>query len=145
MFNEDNTTEQMIISTLKKNGWEYISADDLDREESDVMVESMVRDALIRLNPEIAEDESRADEIIYKLRTLFLSTNAQNLVTQNEAFKQMVFEKNSYPFGEDGKQVSIDFFGTEINGKLDQNQYVVTNQWVYPKRKAVNVWISFFW
>ena len=95
MFNEDNTTEQMIISTLKKNGWEYISADDLDREESDVMVESMVRDALIRLNPEIAEDESRADEIIYKLRTLFLSTNAQNLVTQNEAFKQMVFEKNS--------------------------------------------------
>lgn len=76
----------MIISTLKKNGWEYISADDLDREESDVMVESMVRDALIRLNPEIAEDESRADEIIYKLRTLFLSTNAQNLVTQNEAF-----------------------------------------------------------
>ena len=90
MFNEDNTTEQMIISTLKKNGWEYISADDLDREESDVMVESMVRDALIRLNPEIAEDESRADEIIYKLRTLFLSTNPQNLVTQNEVFKQMV-------------------------------------------------------
>ncbi len=53
----------------------------------------MVREALIRLNPEIAEDESRADEIIYKLRTLFLSTNPQNLVTQNEAFKQMVFEK----------------------------------------------------
>lgn len=96
----------------------------------------MVREALIRLNPEIAEDESRADEIIYKLRTLFLSTNPQNLVTQNEAFKQMVFEKNSYPFGEDGKQVSIDFFGTEINGKLDQNQYVVTNQWVYPKKEG---------
>ena len=48
----------------------------------------------------------------------------------------MVFEKNSYPFGEDGKQVSIDFFGTEINGKLDQNQYVVTNQWVYPKKEG---------
>ena len=130
MFNEDNTTEQMIISTLKKNGWEYIPADQLERSESDVMVEPMVREALIRLNPEIAEDESRADEIIYKLRTLFLSTNSQNLVTQNEAFKQLVFEKNSYPFGEDGKQVSIDFFGTEMNGKLEQNQYVVTNQWV---------------
>ena len=55
-------------------------------------LESMVRDALIRLNPEIAEDESRTDEIIYKLRMLFLSTNPQNLVTQNEAFKQMVFD-----------------------------------------------------
>lgn len=135
-FNEDNTTEQMVIDTLKYNGWEYIPAEELEREESDVLVESMVRDALIRLNPEIAEDESRADEVIYKLRSLILSTNAQNLVTQNEAFKQMVFEKNSYPFGEDGQQVSIDFFGTEINGKLDQNQYVVTNQWVYPKQEG---------
>ena len=136
MFNEDNTTEQLIITTLCKNGWEYIPPEELDREESDIMVESMVRDALIRLNPEIAADESRADEILYKLRALFLSTNAENLVTQNEAFKQMVFEKNSYPYGEDGKQISIDFFGTEINGKLDKNQYVVTNQWVYPKKEG---------
>ena len=136
MFNEDNTTEQMIINALSKNGWDYIPPEELDRDESDVMVESMVKAALVRLHPEIAEDESRADEIIYKLRTLFLSTNAQNLVTQNEAFKQLVFEKNSYPFGEDGKQVSIDLFGTEINGKLDQNQYVVTNQWVYPKKEG---------
>ena len=76
-FNEDNTTEQMLLTTLQRNGWEYIPAEELDRDESDVMVESMVRAALIRLNPEIAEDESRADEVIYKLRTLFLSTNAQ--------------------------------------------------------------------
>ena len=63
VFNEDNTTEQMIINVLSKNGWEYIPPEELDRKESDVMVESMVRDALIRLNPEIAADESRADEI----------------------------------------------------------------------------------
>lgn len=73
-FNEDNTTEQMIIHTLSKNGWEYIPPEELDREEGDVMVESMVRNALIRLNPEIAEDDSRADEILYKLRGLFIST-----------------------------------------------------------------------
>lgn len=136
MFNEDNTTEQMIISTLKNNGWTYIPPEQLNRQESDVIVESMVREALIRLNPEIAAEESRADEIIYKLRALFLSTNAQNLVTQNETFKQMVFEKNSYPYAEDGKPVSIDFFGTVVNGKLDQNQYVVTNQWLYPKKNG---------
>lgn len=136
MFNEDNTTEQMIISTLQKNGWEYTPAEELDRDEGDVIVESMVRDSLARLNPEIAEDSARADEIIYKLRTLLIATNRQNLVTQNEIFKQMVFEKNSYPFGDDGKQVSIDFFGTEINGKMDKNQYVVTNQWVYPQKEG---------
>lgn len=133
MFNEDNTTEQMIISALKKNGWTYIPPEEIERDPSDVLVEPMVKAALARLNPEIAEDESRADSVLYELRRLILSTNPQNLVTQNELFKQKIFEKNSYPFGEDGKQVSIDFFGTEINGKLDKNEYVVTNQWVYPK------------
>ena len=48
VFNEDNTIEQMIISTLKKNGWEYIPAEELDRDESDFMDESMVRSALVR-------------------------------------------------------------------------------------------------
>ena len=28
MFNEDNTIEQMVISTLKGNGWKYIAAED---------------------------------------------------------------------------------------------------------------------
>ena len=134
MFKEDNTTEQMILSTLQQNGWKYIPADKLQRDDSDIYVESMVKNALIRLNPVIAKDPSKADEVIFRLRALFLSTNQQNLVTQNEAFKQFVFEKNSYPFGRDGRQIAVEFFGTEINGKLDKNEYVVTNQWVYPKK-----------
>ena len=32
------------------------------------MVESWVREALIRLNPEIAAQPDRADEVIYNLR-----------------------------------------------------------------------------
>lgn len=136
MFKEDNTTEQMIIHALENNGWKYIPADELPREDSDVLVESMVKSALIRLNSEIAADESRADTVIYELRSLILSTTSQNLVTQNELFKQKVFEKNSYPFGEDYRQVSVDFFGTEVNGKLAQNEYVVTNQWVYPQKNG---------
>ena len=128
MFHEGNTTEQMILATLIKSGWNYIAPENLPRRPEDVMVESMVKDALIRLNPEIAEDESRADEVIYKLRTLILSTNEHNLVTQNEQFRMLVFDNNSWPFGEDGQQVPIDFFGTQINGKLDRNEYVVTDR-----------------
>lgn len=67
IFNEDNTIEQMMLSTLQKNGWKYIPAEELPRMYSDVLVEPMVKEALIRLNPEIAEDPSRADEVIYKL------------------------------------------------------------------------------
>lgn len=42
-FNEDNTIEQMIISTLKSNGWKYIPAEELPRMHSDVLVEPMVK------------------------------------------------------------------------------------------------------
>lgn len=135
MFNEDNTIEQMVITTLRNNGWKYIPAEELPRSDSDVMVEPMVRDALIRLNPEIAEDPSRADEVIYKMRTMMMPFAPDNLVTQNEAFKKKVFEENTFPFGEDGRMVSINYFGTMTKEQLALNEYVVTNQWVYPKKE----------
>lgn len=95
-----------------------------------------MKEALIRLNPEIAEEPSRADEVIYKLRTLILSVQAHNLVTQNELFKKLVFEENSYPFGKDGRMVPIKFFGTLTTEELSKNEYIVTNQWVYPQEEG---------
>ena len=133
LFNEDNTMEKMIISILKENGWTYIPAEKLPRMYSDVMVEPMVKEALIRLNPEIAAEPSRADEVIYKLRTVILSVQPHNLVTQNELFKKLVFEENSFPFGKDGRMVPIRFFGTMRKEDIALNEYVVTNQWVYPQ------------
>lgn len=135
-FNEDNTIEQMTIATLQSNGWKYIPAEELPREFSDAMVESMVRDALIRLNPEIAEEPSRADEVIYKLRSLILSVQAHDLVTYNEQFKKLIFEENSYPFGKDGRMIPIRFFGTLRKEELELNEYVVTNQWVFPTEEG---------
>lgn len=131
-FNEDNTVEQLFIDSLKKNGWKYVPADQLPRDLSDVMVEPMVKEALIRLNPEIAEEPSRADEVIYKLRAMLQPFPYDNLVSQNEAFKKKLFEENSYPFGKDGKPTPITFFGTMTKEQLAKNEYVVTNQWVYP-------------
>lgn len=136
MFNEDNTIEKMVISTLTKNGWNFISADDLPRDFSDVMVEPMVKEALIRLNPEIAEEPSRADEVIYKLRAIILSVQHHNLITQNELFQRMIFEENSYPFGKNGRMIPIRFFGTMKKEDLILNEYVVTNQWIYPQAEG---------
>lgn len=134
-FNEDNTIEKMVLSSLSSNGWKYIPAEELPRTYSDVMVEPMVKAALIRLNPEIAAEPSRADEVIYKLRTLILTVQPHDLVTQNELFKKLVFEENSFPFGKDGRMIPIRFFGTLKKEDLALNEYVVTNQWVYPKKE----------
>ena len=135
MFNED-TFEKMVCDTLSQNGWTYIPAENLPRQYSDVMVEPMVKEALIRLNPCIAEEPSRADEVIYKLRTLILSVQPNNLVAQNEAFKKLIFENNSFPFGKDGRMVPITFFGSLYPEELAKNEYVVTNQWIFPKAEG---------
>lgn len=135
MFNESNTIEEMVLETLKKNGWKYVPAEQLGRQYDQVLVESMVKDALIRLNPEIAEEPSRADEVIYSLRTLLMPFSSSDIVARNEAFKKKVFDENSYPFGKDGRMVSIKFFGTLSQDELDKNEYIVTNQWIYPKNE----------
>ena len=132
MFNED-VIEQMIIDTLVNQGWEYIPAENLPRKYTDVMVEPMVRDALIRLNPEIAEDPSRADEVIIKLRPLFMQAKSSDLVTINEEFKNQIFEKNAFQFGENHSFVPVRYFGMGSEEEMKKNQYVVTNQWVYPQ------------
>ena len=135
MFNEDNTVEQMTISSLQKNGWKYIPAEELPRQYDDVIVEPLLKKALIKLNPEIAEEPTRADEVIIKLRSLILSVRPHNLVQQNEDFKKLIFEKNSFPFGKDGRSVPIKFFGTITREELAKNEYIVTNQWVYPQQQ----------
>jgi type I restriction enzyme R subunit len=136
MFDEDNTIEQMIIAALKANKWDYIPAKSLPRAHTDVLVEPLVKEALIKLNPEIQEVPSWADEVIYKLRTLVLSAQPHNLITQNELFKKMVFEENSYPFGKDGRMIPIRFFGTGMKENLKLNSYIVTNQWIYPAEEG---------
>lgn len=130
MFNEDNTIEQLLIKTISKNGFTYIPAEELGREFTDVLVEDMVKSALIKLNPEIAEEPDRADEVIHRLRSVILSTQSHNLVANNEVFKKLFFENNSYPFGEDGRMIPIRFFDYD---DIENNEFAVTNQWVFPQ------------
>ena len=132
MFTED-VIEKMIIDTLVNQGWEYIPADQLQRNYTDVMVEPMVKDALIRLNPEIAANPSFADEVIIKLRPLFMQAKSSDLVTINEEFKNQIFEKNSFPFGKNHSFVPVKYFGMGSPEEMAKNRYVVTNQWVYPQ------------
>ena len=70
MFNEENAVENFIRDLLKNVGWKFVPRSELNRAESDVLVEENLVNALIRLNPLIAENPSRADEIIYKLRAI---------------------------------------------------------------------------
>lgn len=151
MFNEENTVEQMVLDTLsggvtsnmvaeelasyggEVKGWRFVSAEELPRQHSDVLVESMVRDALIRLNPEINAQPDRADEVLYRLRTIPLSVQSEGLVRANELFAEWLRGEKSMPFGERGEHTPVRLIDFE---NLSNNDYVVTNQWVYPVKEG---------
>jgi len=153
-FNEANTVEQMILDALASRDpggplilrdgppgwgpslggelqpprWEYVLPADIPRQPADVMVEPWVRVALMRLNPEIAGQPDRADEVIYNLRAILLSVQADGLVRANENFMAWLRGEKTMPFGPNGEHVPVRLVDV---ANPANNQLVVTNQWTY--------------
>ena len=126
-FNEDNTVEQLLISAAKKSGWRYVPASDIPRLQDEVLVIEWLMEALLKLNPITPE---QAEQVIYKLRSAVMSGNyTSELVNANDRFRKLLFEENSYPFGNDGDNINIRFFDEDMS----KNNCVVTNQWEFPR------------
>ena len=66
-FNEANSVRDLVGDHAVTGGWDFIPGADLDRDETEVLIVSDLRDALIRLNPTIAAKPDRADEILFAL------------------------------------------------------------------------------
>ena len=133
MFNEENTVERLVLDTLSGADWRFMAADDVPRQHGEVLVESMVREALIRLNPEIRQQPERADEVLYKLQALLFSVQGEGLVRTNELFAAWLRGEKSMPFGENGEHTPVRLLDFD---NLANNEYVITNQWVYPVREG---------
>ncbi len=153
-FTESSTVEQMILDTvtrqrrrerpvvrenppgwggslggdLRPARWEYVPAADVPRQWGDVMVETWLREALINLNPEIAAEPDRADEVIYNLRAILLAVQADGLVRANENFMAWLRGEKTMPFGKNGEHVPVRLVDA-VNPT--NNNLVVTNQWTY--------------
>ena len=106
--------------------WQYQSAATLNRGVNEVLVETELRAALIRLNPEIAAQPERADEVIYKLRAILISVNHVGLVRANEEFAKWLTGGKTMPFGENNRHVPVRLLDFE---KINRNSFIVTNQY----------------
>ncbi len=133
-FREDPSRYgRTIVDKLSPTRWEYVPAPEIPRQLGDVMVESWVRLALIRLNPEIKTQPDRADEVIYALRAILLSVQSDGLVRANENFMAWLCGEKTMPFGPHGEHVPVRLVHTNDSSR---NQLVVTNQWVYKAGSA---------
>jgi len=109
-------------------GWHYIPAQELPRRVQDVFVEEFVKQALIRLNPSIAAQPERAEEVLYKLRAIVLAVRSDGVIKSNEEFTAWLRGERSMPFGPNGEHVTIHLI--EFND-LSRNQYTATAQYTF--------------
>lgn len=141
-FNELNSVEHYIIHQLTGVNlnssevqepraaygatWVFKSSDQIRRGVSEVLVESELKAALVRLNPEIAANPNLADEVIYKLRAILIAVNQVGLVKANEEFFKWMAGEKTMPFGENNRHVPVRLIDFE---QLDNNSYIATNQY----------------
>lgn len=151
MFNEANSVENFIRDLLAGKpkqtrdsgiayrtdstalsadglGWRYIPYDQLPRKQTEVLVEVHLRDALLRLNPDIAAQPDRADEVLYKLRAIILAVHSEGLVRANEEFTAWLRGERTMPFGPNNQHTTVNLIDFD---QLKNNQFVVTTQYTY--------------
>jgi len=144
-FNEQNSVEHFIIhrltgvnlNAIKANivaedsaeydtvKWKYVQSELLPRNVEDVLLEKELSEALCRLNPEIAAQPERAEEVIHKLRAILITVNNVGLVRANEEFAKWLKGEMTLPFGKDGHHIPVVLIDFE-NKK--NNTYLLTNQ-----------------
>ncbi|MTF12119.1 HsdR family type I site-specific deoxyribonuclease [Raoultella ornithinolytica] len=150
-FNESNTVEAYVrdilvssqkasiadiagkssfeyVTSSKSCGWGYAAPVDVPRQIQDILVEPWLRDALIRLNPEIGAQPDLANEVLYRLRAIILSVRSDGLIRANEEMTAWMRGERSMPFGQNNEHVPVRLIDLE---DLSHNQYVVTQQFTY--------------
>jgi type I restriction enzyme, R subunit len=154
MFNEANTVEAFVRDLLCGDitrhtpvgpgiarrsgqisglGWHYLSHEILPRQPQQALVEDHLSEALIRLNPTIAAQPDRVDDVLYRLRAIIMGVRSDGLVKANEEFTAWLTGEKSMPFGENGEHVTIRLIDFDDR---EQNQYVVTQQYTFRAGKT---------
>jgi len=149
-FNELNSVEYFIIRQLTgvnlNSGsflepgenygaslWKYVPAEKLNREITEVLVESDLKAALIRINSEIASQPERAEEVIHKLRAIIITVGNVGLVRANEDFSKWLKGEMTMPFGKDNAHVVVNLIDFE---HPENNTYILTNQFKIRTRET---------
>ena len=145
-FNEQNSVEHFIIHQLAgvnlnsiqagvvkeadvdygdKAKWKYVQPDLLPRDISEVFLERELKQALINLNPAIAANPDKADEVIHKLRAILITVQNVGLVRANEEFSKWLRNEVSLPVGKNNEHVVIKLIDFD---DITRNTFILTNQ-----------------
>jgi type I restriction enzyme R subunit len=131
-FNEANSVRDLVRDRAAAGAWAFMPGFELQREHSEVLIEPLLRNALVRLNPSIAELPSRADEVLYKLRAVIQSGASGSLLAANEEFAAWLKGEKTMPFGPDGQHETVYLLNL---ANPEDDDHIVSTEVTYSRGK----------
>lgn len=128
-FNEANSVRDFVRDRMKSIDVQFVAGDELPRSTSEVMLESSVKAALIRLNPEIEADPDKADEVVYNLRAVLIAARtSSHPVVANEVFMTWLTGQKSMPFGVNGEHTTVRLIDFDHLDDDSSNQWMISTE-----------------
>jgi type I restriction enzyme, R subunit len=128
-FNESNSVRDFVRDLVKSAEVPFVPGNELPRRTDEILLEGSVKDALVRLNPEIAADPGKGDEVIYNLRaSLIAARTSPHPVVANEEFAAWLTGQKSMPFGAQGQHTTIRLIDFDHLDDDASNQWMISTE-----------------
>lgn len=143
-FNEANSVRDFVRDQSVESGWKFVEGVNLERQKTDSLIETSLRNALIRLNPTISERPERAEEVLHALRSIILGSKSGSLIAANEEFSSWLKSEKSMPFGQHSEHVTIDLidYSNPSNNELIVSTEVSFERGQVGRRFDLVFWVN---
>ncbi len=126
---ESNTIQEYILKILQKDDpnlkWDYLAPQNIQRNETDILLEHTLSEKLKDLNPTIKEHPERVDEIIYQLDKIIHSTQ-DGLVNANEEFSKWLKGDKTMRYGQNNQDIPIKLINFD---DIHNNTFQITKEY----------------
>lgn len=128
-FDEANSVRDFVRDIVQSPDVKFIPGRELPRGTDEVLLESQVRAALVRLNPEIAADPAKAEEVIYSLRAILIAARTSpHPVVANEEFMAWLTGQKSMPFGPNAEHTTVRLVDFDSPHDDSSNQWTISTE-----------------
>ncbi|TWE10473.1 type I restriction endonuclease subunit R [Rudaeicoccus suwonensis] len=128
-FNEANSVRDFVRDVVRSSDVHFVPGSELPRRLDEVLLEGALKEALIRLNPEIESEPAKADEVIYNLRAILLSARTTpHPVVANEELMTWLTGQKSMPFGANGEHTTVRLIDYDHLDDNSSNQWMVSTE-----------------
>ena len=136
-FDEANSVRDFVRDLIKSVDVQFAPGNELPRRSDEVLLEGAVKAALIRLNPEIAANPDKADEVVYNLRAILIAARASpHPVVGNEEFIGWLTGQKSMPFGPNGEHTTVRLISFDHPEDDSSNQWIISTEVTYKQGRV---------